>query len=543
MKPNGIRNPIYGYELSVLDRFRQELSKPRESETKGDLQKELEALLTDYEKLFKMLKKISAISDAQGKVLNQRENDIKNLLDHANQGFLSFGSDLRVHSTHSRECLNIFGRRIGGAKIDELLFRTDANKQQNFHEQLSRLFESGVEQVQGVFAELPERLDLMDKKIDVEYKWISPNDVTSEERVLMLILTDVTEQIETQEKVHYLSTHDILTSLYNRFYLEKVLEAKPFHDQLPLSLLVIDINGLKLANDVFGHRTGDQLLILASRILLQVFNESAIVGRWGGDEFVVLLPNTDEAKCTEWKQRLQAAAASEKIGAVRLSMAVGSSVVMSADDKLSGTFLAAEKNMYKQKLLENKRFRKELIEGVTVELIARGVQDEAHLSRMLDQAIQFTEYLDVARNPNDRKLLHNLVKLHDVGNLALPSHILDKTSPLDDEEWEIVKTHSEIGYRMAQSVGEWELADAILGVHERWDGTGYPYGLARDQIPYYSRLLAILDAYDVMTNDQPYKHAISPEEALQAIKEASGKQFDPKLVEAYLRWTAANVSK
>jgi HD-GYP domain-containing protein (c-di-GMP phosphodiesterase class II) len=159
---------------------------------------------------------------------------------------------------------------------------------------------------------------------------------------------------------------------------------------------------------------------------------------------------------------------------------------------------------------------------------------------MTDQAVEFTHYLGLGNNPNETKLLHNLVKLHDVGNLALPNHILDKTTPLDDEEWEIVKTHSEIGYRMAQSVGEWELADAILGMHERWDGTGYPYALAGEQIPYYSRLLAILDAFDVMTNAQAYKQAISTEEALEAIKEAAGKQFDPQLVDAYLQWSHMN---
>lgn len=525
---------LFQYELSVIERGRMML-KSAERQELEDLLHEYKALLADYEKLCKISRKIAAISDTQGLVLKQRENDIKNLLDHANQGFLTVGPDLLVKQPFSRECARIFNRKIINADISELLWGQSPADRERINRQLRSLFEVSPDEATRLLGELPALFYIGDKRIAAEYKTIvADNEI--KERLILFILTDVTEHLESQEKVQYLSYHDSLTSLFNRYYMEKLMEGGALSDQLPFSMLVIDMNGLKLTNDVFGHRVGDHLLIQAAEMLCRVFDKSAIIGRWAGDEFIVFLPRTDEVACAKWITRLKEACSAELADPVSLSMAAGSTTITEGTVSFHSLFRAAEKQMYKQKLLERKQVRIELIRNVSTALVAKGLEAEGQLNSMLEQAAVFAERLGIAPGSNEMGLLRDLVLLHDAGNLALPVSILNKPEPLSSEEWEIVKGHSEIGCQMAQSIGQWELAEAILGIHERWDGSGYPYGLSGEQIPYLSRLFAIIDAFDVMTHNQVYKQAVSPEEALLQLKDAAAKQFDPILVEGFLAW-------
>jgi HD-GYP domain-containing protein (c-di-GMP phosphodiesterase class II) len=135
----------------------------------------------------------------------------------------------------------------------------------------------------------------------------------------------------------------------------------------------------------------------------------------------------------------------------------------------------------------------------------------------------------------DREDLPLLVALHDIGKIVIPVDILNKRGPLAAEEWETVKKHTEIGYRIANSTPQLSsIAEAILAHHERWDGTGYPAGLAGEAIPLLARIIAIVDAYDVMTNGRPYKDACNPTAALAELEKMAGKQFDPDLVQRFV---------
>jgi len=534
---NRTSNPIFEEEQEIVAQNRRRLEVRQQD---GELASAYARLLADYERLLRTLKKIAAISDVQGKMLKQRENDLRSLLDHAGQGFLTVGRELAVGKLYSRECGRLFGGRIGGASIASLLWKDALPEEAGRGEALLRrmLDAADAGAAESAAAELPGLFRLDGKDIGAVYKRIPAEDADGEPLVL-IILTDLTEQLATREKASYLSTHDPLTSLYNRGYVEPILEAPPSAADLPYSLIVIDMNGLKLANDVFGHRAGDRLLMRAAALLQAHAGEASVSARWGGDEFVILLPRTDEPACAALAARLKAACEEADADPVKLSMAIGCATLRSAEDGLYPVFAAAEKAMYKTKLLENRQVRVELMQGVTDALLHMGYEDPDRLKALLELTCRFAAAQGISSESRDMKLLRSLVLLHDAGNLALPAHILQKPGPLDAEEWEIVKSHSEIGYRMAQSIGEWALAEAILGMHEHWDGSGYPYGLSGEQIPFLSRLFAIVDAYDTMTHDRVYKPRLDADEAIRIIMSEAGRQFDPGLAEAFVCWMIA----
>ncbi|REE90644.1 diguanylate cyclase (GGDEF)-like protein [Paenibacillus taihuensis] len=524
---------IYRHEHNVLLRSKQELN--RSDLSADSLKEEYGLLLLEYEKLMKISKKIASISDAQSGMLRRRENDLKCLLDHANQGFLTFGSNLRVNPQFSKECKRIFGRSVFGEDIVDLLFGATHEDVSTLRRLLSMALSAGVSMNEGrlLLASLPERAVIGETVVTLEYRPIV--DEMTDDRLMLLIITDVTERIASEERIQYLSYRDVLTSLYNRSYLEPVLSLPPAQDWLPVSVLVIDLNGLKLANDVFGHREGDRLLVRSAELIKSVFDdESATLARWGGDEFVVLLPNTDKDDCAAAAARLKAACERSAVDPVQVSMAIGYATLIDTDAQLMTAFAAAEKQMYKNKLRENRMVRAEMMKSVTSALYAKRVVEIDYQERLAGQVARFALWVGIQPGSHDMKVLEALVSMHNVGYLALPEDILLKHGSLNDEEWEIVKSHSEIGYRMAASIGEWALAEAIRGMHEHWDGSGYPYGLSQEQIPYLSRLLAIADAYDVMTHDQVYKQALSPSEAQREIEAQAGRQFDPRLAAAWL---------
>jgi len=156
----------------------------------------------------------------------------------------------------------------------------------------------------------------------------------------------------------------------------------------------------------------------------------------------------------------------------------------------------------------------------------------AHLGRLQQLGKLLGAKLDLSQNGLNQ--LEILVTIHDVGMLSVPETVLKKEGPLTAEEWAIIQRHPENGHRIANSLTDlYPLAEAILSHHERWDGTGYPRGLAEEAIPLEAGILSILDAYDAMTGGRVYRKAISRREALAELRRSAGSQFDPRLVEVF----------
>lgn len=339
---------------------------------------------------------------------------------------------------------------------------------------------------------------------------------------------DVSDRKQAEEQITYLSYHDKLTGLFNRAYAEEMLQKLDSEDNLPLSFILGDVNGLKLVNDAFGHLHGDNLLKSAAKILTSSCGDDGVVARWGGDEFVLLLPRCDEAQALQLCGRISDACNAFPNFPVQISISLGLAVKRFAGQSIEEISKEAEDLMYRNKLLESRSNRSSFLYSLERTLWVRSHETQAHTQRLRQLVTDIAEALNL--QGEEMNSLNLLAALHDIGKIAIPNSILDKPDKLDPDEWELIKKHPEIGYRIALSCPELApIADAILSHHERWDGGGYPLGLKKRDIPLMSRILAIADAYDVMLAGRPYKAPLPEEEVLDEIIRCAGTQFDPNL--------------
>ena len=348
---------------------------------------------------------------------------------------------------------------------------------------------------------------------------------------------DITARKRNEEEILYLSFHDVLTGLYNRRYFETELQRLDTARQLPISIISGDVNGLKLTNDIFGHACGDELISTAARLLQQCCRAEDIVVRYGGDEFVVFLPQCDAAAADEIIARVQNKCRDSFVQGVPVSLALGAASKTEPDEELFSIVNLAETRMYRNKLSVENRVRLD-----TLEALERSVGEkdytEDHSRRLRASVLQFSEYLQLP----DKMIsdLAQLATLHDIGKVAISEQILNKTGSLTADEWAIVKIHPLMGRRIlrATRLVSFNIEEAVQAHHEHWDGSGYPHGLKAEAIPYISRLIAIIDAYDVMTHDRPYRRALAQETAVGELERCAGSQFDPELVEKFVEFLA-----
>jgi len=345
-------------------------------------------------------------------------------------------------------------------------------------------------------------------------------------------MEDITERKSSEERIHYLSFHDKMTGLYNRAYFEEELKRLDTPRQLPISVILGDVNGLKLINDAFGHEEGDRLLRQIALILKESCRKEDIVARMGGDEFAVFLTKTGAEAAGEIIRRIRHCCSQKSIGPMQLSIALGSVTKDNSSQDMGKILRDAEEKMYQTKLLESKAIRTSLYSSLRRILFERSLETEEHTERLKELALRMGSSVGL---PSSELLkLSLLAAWHDIGLVALPEEILKKTGPLTEEEWGGIRKHPEIGYRLAESSPELvSIAEAILYHHENWNGSGYPLGLKGEKIPLASRILAIVDAYEVMTLGRPFRKTLNLQAALEEIRKKAGSQFDPALVNIF----------
>jgi len=354
------------------------------------------------------------------------------------------------------------------------------------------------------------------------------------EPCVLSIITDITERKQAEEEIRYLNYHDKLTGLYNRVYFEEQLTRLDQENLLPISIIMADVNGLKLINDTLGPKAGDKVLEKVAAIINKSCYAENLVARWGGDEFIILLPGCDYPNALKILEKIVVDSSYINDLPIQASVSFGLATKASHAQILREVIKEAEEKMYRNKLLEGRSNRSTFLKSLQETLWSRSCETEEHCQRMQDMAYKIGLALSLPDHELDNLKL--LAALHDIGKIAIPNSILDKPQKLTADEWDLIKKHPETGYRIARSSPELApIAEAILHHHERWDGNGYPLGAKGEDIPMIARTIAILDAYDVMINGRPYKAAMAPEEAWAEIESCAGSQFDPRLVKLFRR--------
>ena len=349
------------------------------------------------------------------------------------------------------------------------------------------------------------------------------------------IARDITERKRYEEKLEYLSLHDHLTGLYNRaFFVEEInrLSASREH---PITIISADLDKLKLINDTMGHARGDELLKACAKAMDSSLRSSDILARVGGDEFAVLLPRTDEKTGTEIAARIRSGVKlyNQEHPELPLSISIGLAAATGKETHLEEIYKMANDLMLRDKLTHRSSTNRELIETMVNALDHRDYLATGHAERLSAWSKTMGEKLGLSNNQMTN--LNLLARIHDLGKVTVPDSILFKNSPLNSIEWGYMHQHPEKGCSIATSSPEYaKVANLIYKHHERWDGSGYPIGLKKEEIPLEGRILAIADAFDVMTSDRPYRKALSKEEAVKELKACAGKQFDPELVKVFI---------
>ncbi len=370
------------------------------------------------------------------------------------------------------------------------------------------------------------------KEIPIEYSVAPILDSDGNITGAVIIFRDYTEKKQKQEEILFLSYHDQLTGLYNRRFFEEEIKRLDINYYLPLSLVMLDVNGLKLTNDAFGHQIGDKLLQLVANALLKSCRKNDVVSRVGGDEFVLLLPNTGYDEAEAIVKLIYRDLEQERLMDVIISVSAGWDTKYNELQNIMEIYAKAEENMYRNKLVESQSMRSKTIQVIMKTLNETNERERIHsenvskISKKIGEALNF-----------DQEFLREIEiagLLHDIGKIAIDNNVLNKTGPLSNSEYEILKRHPEIGYHILKSVDEYtNISDNVLAHHERWDGTGYPRGIAGDKIPLFARIITIADAFEAMTADRTYRNKISKEEAMEELKRCAGTQFDPDIVKLF----------
>lgn len=422
-----------------------------------------------------------------------------------------------------------------GKKEEEIVGRTDYDI---FSPELAELFRK--EDMRVLEMNKPSRFEATvnardEKEIHFDTLKSLYYDMSGSLVGLIGVCRDISERMEKEKEITYLSYHDMLTGLYNRTFFTEERKRMDNSRFLPLSIIIGDVNGLKLINDAFGHTEGDKVLVEIANVFRLCLRKSDIAARIGGDEFSILLPNTNNESTRLIVERIRKMIESRHTSGKMIypNIALGCATKSSEEQAFEEIFILAEDQMYRRKLNENKSFHNSVLTSIKATMYEKSYETEAHAERLAKMAKKLGQAVRLSEEKLDE--LELVATLHDIGKISIEQNILTKIERLSEDDWREIRKHPEVGYRITYSSPELRhVSEYILCHHERWDGAGYPQGLKQDEIPLISRIISVVDAYDAMTQDREYRKALSCETAKNEIIKNAGTQFDPQIAQTFV---------
>ena len=370
-------------------------------------------------------------------------------------------------------------------------------------------------------------------------RWWSIDAVRLNKNSYLGFSSDITERKKIESELFYLSYHDHLTDLYNRRFFEQELKKLDNNRNLPFSIIMCDVNGLKLVNDSFGHDVGDTLLKKTANTIKSACREGDTIARIGGDEFVVLLPMTTAEETIQIANNIKEFALKESVANIELSISCGYDTKTSENKPILETIANAENYMYRHKLYERSSVRSKTIELIMNTLFEKSSREAEHSQRVSGICEAIAAKMNFSKDGINQMRIAGLI--HDIGKIGVSEKILNKPGSLTIDERRDVERHPEIGWRLLSSTNEFsELAQFVLNHHEKWDGSGYPNGLKGEEITIEARIISVADAYDAMTSERSYRKALTDEEVIKELNRCSGTQFDPKVVDVFTNQVLAD---
>lgn len=367
---------------------------------------------------------------------------------------------------------------------------------------------------------------------DVEY-FSYPEYTNGEISRVLVTFLDITDRKEAERNILYNSYHDSLTGLYNRRFLEDELDRIDMDDHLPISVIVGDVNGLKQTNDIFGHTSGDMLIQQAAEIIKKHSRASDISIRTGGDEFLIILPNTSLEEAAEVAERIREQFSKVRIQGFHGSISLGISSKIAKGENIIHTIDKADSNMYAQKSMDRLKFNKRAVAAIMKRLHEICPWEKEHSKKVRQLCLKIGSAMNLSSS--ELRRLMNAAYYHDIGKVILEPELLNKSGILTKQEMQLMRRHPVVGYRILNlSDKTLDIAKYVLSHHERWDGNGYPNQLKEKAIPKISRILTLADAYESMISGSNDRKALSKEEAIQEVQMNAGTQFDPAIVDVLI---------
>lgn len=371
------------------------------------------------------------------------------------------------------------------------------------------------------------------KSIPIEYTISKIHGKGDSPQGQVYVFRDVTDKRDKSNAIEYLSYHDQLTGLLNRRFFEEEMVRLENIEYLPVTLVMLDVNGLKLINDAFGHGAGDDLLRRASRLIKEGFDDKGTLSRIGGDEFVLLLPNTETDEAEEIMAHIISEVDKTQSDPMILSISYG--IATKSDDSLNlhDVFKIAEDIMYRNKLSESLSMRYQMMDVVLASLYGKSDREKEHSEEVSKLCGELGLALGLPLE--DIQMLKSAGLMHDIGKIAIHLDLYEKETPWTPSERMEIESHSEVGYQLLKSINEFsKIAEFVLSHHENWDGSGYPRRQRGEHIPLESRIIAIANFYDTIVRKQMEGDTDDQGTLVDSLEKAKGKQLDPALVEIFI---------